>query len=173
MSITTQDVLSNAPLGEVTVTDDALQVVFHRHYARPIEKVWAAITTPERLADWLAKAEIEMKVGGRVRFNWNDIHQMEGRVVALDAPNTFAWTWNLDDRETLVRFDLKADGDGCWLTLTHSGLSPKAGRGAGVRAGWHAHLEGIPEAIEGRATPWSVKTAREAALGDAYPKLPA
>ena len=52
-------------------------------------------------------------------------------VVALDPPNTFAWTWNLDERETVVRFDLKPDGDGCWLTLTHSGLSPKAGRGSG------------------------------------------
>ena len=173
MSITAQDVLSNAPLGEVTATDDALQVAFHRHYKKPIEKVWAAVTTPERLADWLAKAEIEMKVGGRVHFNWNETHQMEGRVVALDPPNTFAWTWNLDDRETLVRFDLKADGDGCWLTLTHSGLSPRDGRGSGVRAGWHAHLEGIPDAMEGRATPWSVKMAREAALAGAYPKLPA
>jgi uncharacterized protein YndB with AHSA1/START domain len=173
MSITAQDVLSNAPLGEVTATDDALQVVFHRRYAKPIEKVWAAITTPERLADWLAEAEIEMKAGGTIRFNWrNGEYRMEGRVLVCDPPHSFAWTWNLDDRDTLVRFDLRADGDGCWLTLTHSGLSPKDGRGSGVRAGWHAHLEGIPDAIEGRATPWSVKTAREAALAGAYPKLP-
>jgi uncharacterized protein YndB with AHSA1/START domain len=173
MSTTTQDVLGNAPLGEVTATEDALQVVFHRHYAKPIEKVWAAVTTPERLADWLAEAEIEMKVGGRIRLTWNRSHSMDGRVVTLDPPHSFAWTWSLDDRETLVRFDLKADVDGCWLTLTHSGLSPTAGRGAGVRAGWHAHLEGIPDALEGRATPWSVKTEREAELAGAYPKLPA
>jgi uncharacterized protein YndB with AHSA1/START domain len=172
--IATQNVLSDAPLGEVTTTADALQVVFHRHYNKPIEKVWAAVTTPERLADWLAEAEIEMKVGGRIRFNWNSgAHQMEGRVVALDPPHTFAWTWMLDERETVVRFDLKADADGCWLTLTHSGLNPKGGSGSGVRAGWHAHLEGIPEAMEGRKTPWETKTAREAAVGAAYPKLPA
>ena len=66
-----QDTLSDASLGEVTTTADALQVVFHRHYKKPIEKVWAAVTTPERLADWLAEAEIEMKVGGRIRLNWN------------------------------------------------------------------------------------------------------
>jgi uncharacterized protein YndB with AHSA1/START domain len=171
--IATQETLSAVPLGEVTATEDALQVVFHRHYRKPIDKVWGAVTTPERLADWLAEAKIEMWVGGRIRLTWNKSNTMEGRVVALDAPNTFAWTWTLDERETVVRFDLKADGDGCWLTLTHSGLSPKAGRGAGVRAGWHAHLEGIPDALEGRATPWSTKTAREAALGEAYPKLPA
>jgi uncharacterized protein YndB with AHSA1/START domain len=159
---------------EVTVADDALQVVFHRHYAKPIEKVWAAITTPERLADWLADAEIETKPGGKIRLNWNNgANQMEGRVLAWEPPRTFAWTWPLGGRETVVRFDLKPDGDGCWLTLTHSGLSPKAGPGAGVRAGWHAHLEGLPEAIEGRKTAWATKTARQEAISSLYPALPA
>jgi uncharacterized protein YndB with AHSA1/START domain len=171
--IATQDMLSDAPLGEVTATDDALRVVFHRHYSKPIEKVWAALTTPERLADWLAEAEIDMRPGGRIRLTWNGSHSMEGRVLVCEPPMAFAWTWELDGRETVVRFDLKRDGDGCWLTLTHSGLSPRDGRGAGVRAGWHAHLEGVPDAIEGRATPWAVKTSREAALASAYPRLPA
>ena len=161
-------------LGEVTVADDALQVVFHRRYAKPIEKVWAAVTTPERLADWLAVAEIEPRPGGVIRLNWNNgAHTMEGRVTAYEAPHIFAWTWLLDGRETQVCFKLQADGDGCLLTLTHSGLSPRKGSGAGVRAGWHAHMEGIPEAIEGRATPWATKTAREAALSAHYPALPA
>jgi uncharacterized protein YndB with AHSA1/START domain len=165
--------IHDAP-GTVTVADDALQVVFHRHYAKPIEKVWAAITTPERLADWLAEAEVELKPGGAIRFNWNNgASRMEGRVLVCEPPRAFAWTWTLDDRETVVRFDLKPDGDGCWLTLTHSGLSPKDGRGGGVRAGWHAHLEGIPEALEGRATPWATKTARQEAVGGLYGKLPA
>ncbi|MDB5463377.1 MAG: Activator of Hsp90 ATPase 1 family protein [Phenylobacterium sp.] len=160
-------------LGQVSVADDALQVVFHRHYARPIEKVWAAITTPERLADWLANAEVELKPGGTIRLNWNGIHEMQGRVLVCEAPRAFAWTWELDGRETVVRFDLKSDGDGCWLTLTHSGLSPKAGRGSGVRAGWHAHLDGLPDAIEGRKTAWEVKTAREKVVAGLYPALPA
>jgi uncharacterized protein YndB with AHSA1/START domain len=159
---------------QVTVGDDALQVVFHRHYARPIEKVWAAITTPERLADWMAAAEIEMKPGGKIRLNWNSgAHSMEGRVLIVEPPRAFAWTWDLDGRETVVRFDLKPDGDGCWLTLTHSGLSPKAGSGAGVRAGWHAHLEGLPDAIDGKKTAWATKTARQEAVSSLYPALPA
>jgi len=167
--IETQD----AP-GEVTATGDALQVVFHRHYARPIEKVWAAITTPERLADWLADAEIEMKPGGKIRLNWNNgAHGMEGRVLVCEPPRAFAWTWTLDERETVVRFDLKPDSDGCWLTLTHSGLSPKAGQGAGVRTGWHAHLEGLGDAVDGKRTPWETKTARQEAVKNLYPALPA
>lgn len=169
----TQEMLSSAPLGVVTVANDALQVVFHRRYSKPVAKVWAAIATPERLADWLANAEIEMKVGGAIRLDWFGHNSMVGRVVALDPPNTFAWTWTLDERETVVRFDLEADGDGCLLTLTHSGLSPKAGPGGGVRAGWHAHLEGIPDALESRRTAWETMMARYDALGPRYPALPA
>ena len=171
----TQAQNGRADAGEVTIRGDDMQVVFHRHYNKPIEKVWAAVTTPERLADWLAEAEIEMKVGGAIRLNWNKgANIMEGRVVALDPPHAFAWTWPLGGRDTLVRFDLKADADGCWLTLTHSNLSSHAsGGGGGVRAGWHAHMEGIPDAIEGRSTPWATKNERQAAVSALYPPLPA
>jgi uncharacterized protein YndB with AHSA1/START domain len=157
----------------VTVADDALQVIFHRRYRKPIQKVWAAITTPERLADWLANAEIEMKVGGAIRLDWFGHNSMVGRVVALDPPTTFAWTWTLGGRETIVRFDLQAEGDGCLLTLTHSGLSPKDGPGAGVRAGWHSHLEGVADALEGRKTTWETIIARRDALAPLYPALQA
>jgi hypothetical protein len=95
---------------------------------------------------------------------------MEGRVVALDPPNTFAWTWPLHGRDSVVRFDLEADGGGCWLTLTHSGVSTQS---SGVRAGWHAHLEGIADAIEGRATSWATITDRKTAVEPLYPALPA
>ena len=95
---------------------------------------------------------------------------MEDHVIAWEPPHTFAWSWPLDDRETIVRFELQADGDGCLLTLTHSGLA-RNGNGSGVRAGWHAHLDGLPAAIDGRATPWETKTAREDALDAQYPDL--
>lgn len=164
--------LSDAPQGEVTATADALQVVFHRHYRAPIEKVWAALTTPERLADWFAVAEVDLRVGGTIRLDWNGLHQAEVRITICDPPRRLAWTWDLGGRDTLVRFDLTPEASGSLLTLTHSGLSPRGGPGAGVRAGWHAHLEALPDALEGRSTPWDIKTARERALSDAYPKLP-
>ena len=163
---------THAPAGEVTVDGDDLRVVFRRHYRQHVEKVWAAVTSPERLADWLADAEIDMRVGGQIRLSWNGVHSMEGRIVALEPLRLFAWTWELDGRETIVRFEVEPEGDGCRLTLTHSGLSPRAGRGAGVRAGWHAHLEGVPDALDGRATPFAVKSAREAEIAPLYPALP-
>ena len=170
---TTTERLSDAPLGEVTTTGDARQLVFHRHFDKPIEKVWAALTTPERLGDWFAEAEVDLRVGGIIRLSWKGAHKADVVITACEPPRAFAWRWTIGERDTLVRFDLAPDGAGCALTLTHSGLSLDGARDGGVRAGWHAHLEALPDALEGRATPWEVKTAREAALAGAYPKLTA
>jgi uncharacterized protein YndB with AHSA1/START domain len=166
---TDHSLLSDAPTGEVTATGDTLRVVFQRHYRRPVEKVWAALTTPERLADWFAHAEVDLRVGGRLLLDGNGMRQTEMRITVCEPPRALAWIWTIAGRESLVRFDLAPDGDGCRLTLTHSGV-PRIGEG--VRAGWHALLEALPDALEGRATPREVKTAREAALKAVYPALP-
>ncbi|THD66188.1 SRPBCC family protein [Phenylobacterium sp.] len=165
--------LSDAPLGEVTRQGDALQLIFRRRYDKPIEKVWAALTTPERLADWFATAEVDLRVGGIIRLGWNGVHKTDVTITVCEPPRALAWRWTIGERDTLVRFDLAPEGDGCALTLTHSGLSPDGARDGGVRAGWHAHLEALPDAMEGRATSWDTKTAREEALAAAYPKPPA
>ena len=156
----TEDILSSAPMGEVTMVNDALQVIFHRRYNRSVEKVWAAITTPERLADWLANAEIEMQVGGAIRLNWFGRSLMVGQVVALDPPHIFAWTWPHDSHpESVVRWELEPEGDGCRLTLTQTGLTGPSL--LGVASGWHIHLEGLARAAESIPTPWRAERERE------------
>ena len=164
--------LSNAPQGEVSETNDGLQVLFRRHYRRPIAKVWAALTTPERLADWFGAVDIELRAGGTLRIAFNGSHK-EIEITEVQAPRLLGWLWVIDGRATRVRFELEPDGEGTRLTLTHSGLSPRGnGHDSMVRAGWHAHLEGLVDAIDGRATPWAVKEQREAALAPLYPPLP-
>ncbi len=172
MTLDIQARLSNAPLGVVSVDGGDLKVVFTRRYNKPAAKVWSAVTTPERLADWLAQATYEPRVGSGITLSWNKgAHVMTGKVTAYDPPRVFAFTWPLDGRDTQVRFDIAPDGEGAAiLTLSHSGLDAH-GWGSGVRAGWHAHLEGLVEAMEGRATPWAVKTEREQTLQARYPKL--
>jgi len=169
----TPELLSDAPLGEVTRQGETLQLVFQRHYRQPVEKVWAALTTPERLADWFATAQVDLRVGGVIRLNWNGQHEAEMVVTEFEPPRTLAWRWRIGEHNTLVRFDLTPEAGGCALTLTHSGLSLDGARDGGVRAGWHAHLEALPDALEGRATPWETKVAREEALASRYPRSPA
>ena len=167
-SAATKPLLSDAPLGDVTLTGDTLQVVFHRHLKAPIEKVWAALTVPERLADWFAGAVVDLRVGGSLRLSWDGTSHTDMRITLCEPPRSLAWVWVLGGRDTLVRFDLVPVPGGCELTLTHSGV-PRSG--SGVRAGWHAHLEALPDAVEGRATSWELKTAREKAIDPSYPSL--
>jgi uncharacterized protein YndB with AHSA1/START domain len=169
----TQNLLSGAGKGEVTVKDDRLQIVYRRRYAKPVAKIWAALTTPERLEDWLGAAKIDLRVGGTLQLSFANGKSLEVSLTRVEAPHVLGWSWVIDGLDTSVLFELAPDGVGCRLTLTHSGLSPRAGRGAGVRAGWHAILEGLADCLDGRATPWAVKEEREAAVAPLYPPLPA
>ncbi|THD77411.1 MAG: hypothetical protein E7812_15895 [Phenylobacterium sp.] len=157
--------LIDQDLGEVRRTGETVEIVFHRRYARPLEKIWAAITVPERIADWFAHTVIE---GDWIGFNFPEAdYRIEGRIVANEPMRVFAWTWPNDDgSDSVVRFDLEADGDGCRLTLTQSGLAPKGG--ANNAAGWHAHLAGLEDAADGVKTPWAKVMERETPLNPVY-----
>jgi uncharacterized protein YndB with AHSA1/START domain len=138
------------------------EIVFVRRLARPIDKVWAALTQPERIADWLGVVTPERSAGLGVgaqfelRFPQNGYRTM-CEVVAMDAPRLFAWTWGLPEGsarlEDAVRFELAPDGDGCILTLTNGGLARQDLES--VAAGWHTHLEGLEGAADGVRSPWS------------------
>ena len=52
-------------LGTYQRHGDHIDVRFERHYPRPPEKVWRALTDPERLADWMGVSHVEPHVGGR------------------------------------------------------------------------------------------------------------
>ena len=149
-------------LGTVRREGDTVTVVFHRRYARPLEKVWAALTVPERISDWFATTTIDrVAVGGTMDLDFKDEnYRSTGRIVICEPMTTFAWEWSeLDGSNTsLVRFDLEPDGDGCRLTLTHSGVKPSEAKDVGP--GWHAHLQAIEAAADGVETPWSTVRRR-------------
>lgn len=162
--------LIDPTLGEVRRDGETVTIVFQRRYNKPLEKVWAALTMPERLTDWFAEASLDrLAVGGTFQlfFTGADYRSI-ARITELDPPRTIAWTWSEVDgsKPSHVRFDLEPDGGGCRLTLTHSGLGAEEAKG--VDAGWHAHLEALPDAAEGIFTPWSKLMEREAAARPLY-----
>jgi uncharacterized protein YndB with AHSA1/START domain len=149
--------------------DGKMAIVFRRHYTKPIAKVWAALTVPERLADWFGAATIDLRVGGTLRLSFENDATMEMRITRLEPPHILSFSWDIGGADTAVLFELQPEGSGCQLTLTHSGFNA---RGQGVRAGWHAHLEGLADSLDGRATPFSVKEQREAVAKAFYPPMP-
>ena len=140
---------------------------YERHFVLPIEKVWAALTEPERLADWFAQAKMEPRLGGAVEFSWETQDYVErGVIVAWDPPSTLAWAIPGADGllAGVVRWDLKSENDpvkaGTRLILTQTLLPPK--HLLGVATGWHTHLHDLPEAAA-RETPAPWTADREKA----------
>jgi uncharacterized protein YndB with AHSA1/START domain len=163
----TLDTVAN---GTIRKTSDGYQIVFVRRLNKPIEKVWAAVTIPERIADWFAPMLFipEPRLGARVelRFAEDPSYVMtDGEVVAFEPPRLFAWTWTGEaEQPSVVRFELAPDGDGCVLTFSWSGTSDKYLTGSA--AGWQVFLDGLEGATEGIRTPGSME--REQALRPAY-----
>lgn len=148
-------------LGEVRRAGDAYDIIFQRRLAKPLEKVWAALTVPERIADWLAQADVDLRVGGRFELFWEQHgYRMKGVITALEPPRLLAWTWpDQAHPNSVVRWELEPDGDGCRLTLAQTGLTGPTL--LSVAGGWHTHLEGLAGAADAVATPWRAERERE------------
>jgi hypothetical protein len=59
------------PYGTIETLDDGRYVLrYDRRLRHPVDKVWAALTDPARVEEWLARAEVELAEGGRVRLEW-------------------------------------------------------------------------------------------------------
>src|ERR671926_466434 len=87
------------PVGDLveTLDDGRHRLVFERRLNHPVERVWAALTEPDQIEAWLARAELEPRAGGRVRLQWLNTDDAEGNqheqgvvangtVAAIDAP---------------------------------------------------------------------------------------
>lgn len=92
--------------------------------------VWDALTDPQELAAWFgAEAQIDLRVGGAIRFTWPDGTERRGLVVDLDAPRRLAWRWRelgssshglTSSDATVVEFLVEADQEGSRVTVTES-----------------------------------------------------
>jgi uncharacterized protein YndB with AHSA1/START domain len=135
--------------GTYVEVDGRPAVRFVRTYAHPIERVWAAVTTPDGLARWFpAAVEIDLRAGGVVRFR-GDPHTEDrpGRVLACEPPCSLAITWGGDE----LRFELEALGDGrCRFTL----IDVLDARDAAARnaAGWDVCLGELDKHFAGEPT---------------------
>ena len=134
------------------------EVVFERWFEAPQERVWRALTDPEELAGWLARAEIDLRVGGSVVLKFEEGDE-RGTITQLQELEVLAYTWNEGKTDSLVRFELEPDGSGTLLTLRHTfegevDLSSYGG-------GWHHHLEQLIAQMAGTTSAWDSNRYRE------------
>jgi uncharacterized protein YndB with AHSA1/START domain len=141
-------------------TDTAVKpsLTLKRRYAAPPAKVFSAWTDPQKLGRWFCPgacapvlAESDARVGGRYRIVVRDPggeeHDVSGtfREVVPDRKLVFTWAWRTTpERESLVTIELKPDGDGTLLTLTHEQFFDEAARDR-HQSGWGAILDRLSE----------------------------
>lgn len=109
--------------GEGTIGRDGGFVVFRyvRAIARPVPRVWAAITEPARIERWFGgRPELDLRPGGAYVTVHGDGSRVEDRVLRAEPPTLFAHTfWRELNPDATVTWELAEDGDAARLTLTH------------------------------------------------------
>lgn len=92
--------------------------------ATPAE-AWAALTEPERIAEWFTTASKLGGVGDPYRLDFGDGTVVEGVVTLVDTGRQFAHTWVWagvePTQQTLVTWSVEPANEGTRVTLTHDG----------------------------------------------------
>jgi uncharacterized protein YndB with AHSA1/START domain len=132
-------------------TKDGARLQLIRRLRRPIDKVWAALTTPERLAAWMGvewlgeKGPLRLGAPFDYRFANTDL-ESRGRVLVLEPPRVLEHSWfeNIPPA-AIIRWVLAPDGEDCVLTLTHRAGPPEDG--PRTAAGWAQLLEALAASL--------------------------
>jgi uncharacterized protein YndB with AHSA1/START domain len=132
--------------GTYTTVDGRPAVLFERRVAHPPEAVWRMVTDPAELRHWFpCEVELELRVGGRMRFVFSPDYTLDGEVLELDEPRRFAFLWGVD----VLRFELAPDGDETLLTMLHVLNEEGEDAVAKTAAGWHVCLDGMEGRLAG------------------------
>jgi uncharacterized protein YndB with AHSA1/START domain len=115
-------------------------LVIERAYEAPATAVFDAFTHEDVMRRWwhaqrdwtTSEASVDLRVGGTVRVVMREpdgkSHGGGGEYTVVDRPQrlAFTWTWDGDDRETLIEIAFTETGGSTTVTFTHSNLRDEA-----------------------------------------------
>lgn len=176
MSDTLTPVRLGPETGEIRPVEGGWELRFERRLRHSPDRVWKALTTAECLACWLAEAEIDLEPGGKMELNFRqpdhdfmpdtpDRRRQSNEVLVVEPITRFDHTFG-DNPQSVVSWRLEPDGDGTYLSLRHRIPESWADARKNVLSGWHHHLEGLDDAVQGVRHAWDWD--RWFALRDAY-----
>lgn len=139
----------NEKLGTIERGNGYYKARLERFLAQDQWKVWAMLTDPDRIVEWLAPGRIELRKGGAAKLDFIDSGIVIDSVVSEFEPlRLLEYSWSKPgERKRPVRWELAPDGAGTRLTLTLQ--IPEDEDIARSCAGWEAHLMMLLAAIEG------------------------
>ncbi|XVQ86010.1 SRPBCC family protein [Microbispora siamensis] len=145
----------NATLG---MFDGRPSLRMERRLAHPPEKVWRAVTEPDRLGRWFpfTVVEMDLRVGGKITFDGGGV-TMDAEITELDPPRLFAFLQHSPremprEGDNLLRFELLPEEGGCLLVFTQVFHDRPAA--ASYASGWQVCLDAMEAVAGGRPAEW-------------------
>lgn len=162
----TQD---NEALGTIDRRDGCYEARLERVLAHDQSVVWTMLTEPDRMVEWLAPGEIELRKGGVAKLNFTDSGiVIDSTVSEFEPPSLLEYSWSGPGEPIRpVRWESAPAAGGTRLTLTLR--IPEDEDIARSCAGWEAHLMMLLAAIEG--VPIKFPFERFQATREAYKAL--
>lgn len=109
-------------------------------YSHPPAAVWKALTTPELHAKWWAAGDVRPVVGHQFSLDMGNWGQQRCEVLEVVSEQLLRYKFAAGMLDTIITWELKPEGQGTRLTLTHEGfnLDTPMGRKAfeGMAPGW-------------------------------------
>lgn len=139
-------------LGKVTKENDGYKVVLVRTFNHSAEKVWDAITNPDKLRIWFTQFKIDFREGGKMSIYFDDAAKTvsTAEIIRIDPPRRFIYSWEGE----LADWEITPTGSNeCRLTLTYSKLAKEYAGSA--PAGFHSLLDQLATVLDGRTEPYS------------------
>jgi uncharacterized protein YndB with AHSA1/START domain len=143
------------------MSGETLQI--ERAFRAPAAAVFEAWTSEEVLRRWFhgelygetPEAQVDLRVGGAIRVVMRDPRKGEeqgggGRYTEIEPPSrlAFTWTWDGDDRETLIELDFEEAEGVTTVRMTHSGLRDEQSA-RNHEGGWATCLNNLEQALAG------------------------
>jgi uncharacterized protein YndB with AHSA1/START domain len=121
-------------------------------YRQAPARVWRALTDPALVARWWAAGDIRAEVGHRFEMDMGPWGKQPCEVLAVEPERLFRYRFAEPTLNTIITWELVAEGSGTRLTLTHEGfdLDHPMGRRAfeGMKPGWPGILSKIAATLD-------------------------
>lgn len=127
-----------------------------RYYEASQDAIWEAITDSVALSSWFMEADFKPEVGYRFTFKdkpqggWDGL--LHGEVLKVDQPVQLEYTWAGSQMTsiTIVKWQLRSQGQGTMLELEHSGFDGFRNVVIGLfhQLGWNKYFNQLAEHLD-------------------------
>ncbi len=119
-------------------------------YPSPLDDVWEAVTTADRISRWFLPVSGDLRLGGRYQLEGNAGGEVLACAPPADGAASFRVSWGMGGDPTFLTITLSAEGDRTRLELEHvagvdslpPGMWEQFGP-AGTGMGWDSGLLGL------------------------------